>query len=46
MPGNFFFLREAAIDFLTYAGKSTGNKLEQDVFRKLQDPDELSQLKA
>ena len=40
------FLREAAIDFLQYAGKSVGNKLEQDVFRKLQDSDELSQLKA
>ena len=40
------FLREAAVEFLQYVGKTTGNKLEQDVFRKLQDPDELSQLKA
>ena len=35
------FLLEKALDFLQYAGKSVGNKLEQDVFRKLQDPDEL-----
>ena len=29
-----------------YTGKSDGNKLEQDVYEKLQDPDILSQLKA
>lgn len=44
--GKILFLREAAVDFLQYSGKSVGNKLEQVVFKKLQDPDELSQLKA
>ena len=40
------FLKDAAIEFLKFTGKDTGNKLERDVFAKLQDPDELSQLKA
>ena len=39
-------LQQAAIDFLQYSGKHDGNKLEQAVFKKLQDPNELSQLKA
>ena len=29
-----------------YTWKDAGNRLEQDVFRKLQDPQELVQLKA
>ena len=36
----------SALDFLLYNGKSDGNKLEQAVYQKLQDPDLLSQLKA
>lgn len=46
--GKILFLQEAAVDFLQYCGKSadSGNKLEQTVFKKLQDPDELSQLKG
>ena len=40
-------LVQAARDFLEYSGKSTdGNRLECDVYRKLQDPEELSRLKA
>ena len=31
---------------LKFAGKDAGNKLERDVMRKLQDPIELSYLKA
>ena len=44
--GKILFLRKAALDFLLYTGKSDGNKLEQDVYQKLLDPDMLSQLKA
>ena len=44
--GKILFLRKAALEFLVYTGKSDGNKLEQDVYEKLQDPDILSQLKA
>ena len=44
--GKILFHREAAVDFLQYSGKSVGNKLEQVVFKKLQDLDELSQLEA
>ena len=44
--GKILLLQEAALAFLLYTGKDTGNKLEQNVFRKLQDPQELSQLKA
>ena len=44
--GKILFLREAALDFLRYTGKNEGNKLERDVFKKLQDPKEISQLKA
>ena len=44
--GKILFLRDAALKFLSYCGKSVGNKLEQDVHQKLQDPNLLSQLKA
>lgn len=40
------YLRNAAIDYLKYTGKDVGNKLERDVLLKLQDPVELSHLKA
>ena len=40
------FLQEAALDFLRFTRKNEGNKLERDVYKKLQDPKELSQLKA
>ena len=29
------YLKEAAVQFLIYTGKDTGNKLEKDVFAKL-----------
>ena len=44
--GKVLFLREAAISFLKYTGKEKGNKLEQSVFRKLQDPQELAHLQV
>ena len=40
------YLRNAAIEYLKFTGKDAGNKLERDVLRKLQDPIELSYLKA
>ena len=40
------FLKEAAVQFLKYTGKDTGNKLERDVYTKLLDPMELARLKA
>ena len=40
------YLSEAAVSFLKYTGKDSGNKLEREVFRKLQDPEELCNLKA
>ena len=40
------YLSEAAVSFLKYTGKDCGNKLEREVFRKLQDPEELCNLKA
>ena len=41
------FLKDAAIAFLKFTGKDrTGNKLEQDVFSKLHDSNELDHLKA
>ena len=40
------FLKDAAIDFLKFTGKDSGNRLERDVFTKLQDPIELAHLKA
>lgn len=40
------FLQEAAIDFLIFTGKRHGgNKLEKDVYLKLQDPLMLSKSK-
>jgi len=42
----FVTASKAAKILFLQVGKSVGNKLEQDVFRKLQDADELSQLKA
>ena len=44
--GKILFLREAALDFFIYTGKFDGNKLEQEVFQKLHNPDLLSQLRA
>ena len=44
--GKILLLREAVIDFMNYSDKSFGNKLEQDVYKKLQDTYMLSQLKA
>ena len=38
------FLKDAAIDFLNFTGKHSGNKLERDVFAKLKDPTELVHL--
>ena len=40
------FLREAAVNFLKYTGKDTGNKLERDLLVKLLNPTEIAQLKA
>ena len=40
------FLQQPAIDYLQYANKDKGNKLEQEVFQKLQNVDEISQVKA
>ena len=36
------FLKDAAIDFFKFTGKDSGNRLERDVFTKLQDPIELA----
>ena len=44
--GKVLFLRDAAICFLNFIGKENGNKLERSVFQKLQDPQELTYLKA
>ena len=35
-----------AISFLKYTGRDSGNKLERVIFKKLQDPEELCNLKA
>jgi len=40
-----FYLKDAAIQFLKYTGRDTGNKLETSVFQKLQDNVELAHLK-
>ena len=40
------YLRNAAIEYLKFTGKNAGNKLKRDVLHKLQDPVELSYLKA
>lgn len=44
--GKVLYLRDAAISFLKYTGKEAGNKLEQSVLQKLQDPLQLAHLKA
>lgn len=44
--GKVLFLKDAAISFLRYTGKEKGNKLEQSVFQKLQDPLELAQVES
>ena len=44
--GKVLFLQEAALDFLRYTDKNDGNKLEHEVFKKLEDPDELTYLKV
>ena len=41
-----FFLAKASVEFLEYTGKNSGNNLERTVYQKLQDPEELSRLKA
>ena len=47
MQENVLFLIRAACEFMEHSGKSTdGNKLERDVYKKLQDADEISRLKA
>ncbi len=44
--GKVLFLRQAAIDFLSFTGKEKGNRLEQTVSEKLHVPAELAHLKA
>ena len=44
--GKVLFLRQAAIDFLSFTGKEKGNKLEQTVYEKLHEPAELAHLKV
>ena len=39
-------LNAAAVDFLKFSGKDTGNKLERDLFSKLLIPTEMTRLKA
>ena len=39
-------LKDATIEYLKFTGNDSGNKLEHDVFIKLQDPIELAHLKA
>ena len=41
-----FFLSTAAVSFLKYTEKDAGNNLEQSLYKKLQDPEELAHLKA
>lgn len=40
------FLTEAAVHFLQYTGRDSGNKLEREVYAKLLDPKCITQLKA
>lgn len=40
------FLKEAAMEYLKYNFKDSGNKLEQEIFRKLGDPEQLAMLKC
>ena len=44
--GKILYLKEAAVEFLKYIGRESGNKLEKDVGMKLQDCNELAALKA
>ena len=44
--GKILYLKEAAVEFLKYIGRESGNKLEKDVGMKLQDCNELAVLKA
>ena len=44
--GKILYLKEAAVEFLKYIGRESGNKLEKDVGSKLQDCNELALLKA
>ena len=39
-------LKDAAIEFLNFTGRNNGNKLEKEVYKKLEDSDELAHLKA
>ena len=39
-------LNEAAVHFLKFSGKDTGNKLERDLHAKLLDPTEMARLKV
>lgn len=41
-----FFLVKAAIEYLQYTGRNNGNNLEQTLYRKLHDPEQLARLKA
>ena len=41
-----YFLKDAAIDYLKYTGKNKGNKLEKSVYAKLQEPHQLTLLRA
>ena len=40
------FLKEAAVHYLQYTGKDTGNKLERDVYVKLLDPTEICSIES
>ena len=40
------FLAKAAVEFIRYTGKDSGNNLEVDVYTKLMNEDELSKLRA
>ena len=40
------FLREAAIEFLRYTGKDSGNKLETDLLGKLLDEEEMAKVRV
>jgi len=40
------FLKDAAAEFLKFTGRDSGNKLERDVYSKLNDCSELDALKA
>ena len=44
--GKILFLKDAAIQFLNFTGRNNGNKLETEIYKKLQDSNELAHLKA